>query len=207
MPNQPGIVLFFADYQSIKDILTIDQKGQLFDALMRFGETEESYLGDDQLIRLAFNVFSAAIIRTNTKYENRCRVNAENIRKRWEQKKAVSVVSEYDRIQSNTNEYNGPENKTETEIETKTKRKRFISPSLEEVSAYCQERGNGISAEQFIDYYQARGWELKPGQKMKDWKAAIRTWEQNNKGWRNSNGLRGSVKEDRVPGQRDLYNL
>ncbi len=82
---------------------------------------------------------------------------------------------------------------------------RFKPPTIEEVSAYCQERSNGINATQFIDYYQARGWELKPGQKMKDWKAAVRTWEQNNKGWRNNNGLRGAASEDRVPGQRDLY--
>ena len=94
------------------------------------------------------------------------------------------------------------------DINVSTKRStRFKPPTIEEVSEYCQERGNGINASQFIDYYQARGWELKPGQKMKDWKAAIRTWEQNNKGWRNGNELRRSGAEDRVPGQRDLYGL
>lgn len=61
-----------------------------------------------------------------------------------------------------------------------TKReKRFTPPTLEEVRAYCQERQNGISPEAFIDYYQARGWELKKGQKVKDWKACMRTWERN----------------------------
>lgn len=58
---------------------------------------------------------------------------------------------------------------------------RFIAPTLDEVQAYCRERGNGIDAQHFIDYYEARGWELKPRQKMKDWKAAVRTWEQNEK--------------------------
>ncbi len=55
--------------------------------------------------------------------------------------------------------------------------KKPIPPTVEEVTAYCQERGNGISAEEFVDYYAARGWDLKPNQKMKDWKAAVRTWE------------------------------
>lgn len=77
---------------------------------------------------------------------------------------------------------------------------RFIAPTLEEVSAYCQERGNGINAAQFIDYYAARGWELKQGQKMKDWKAAVRIWEHNQKKEGGNNGGysgdNGSVKTD-----------
>lgn len=61
------------------------------------------------------------------------------------------------------------------------KRKRFTPPTIEEVRQYCEERKNGIDAEHFIDYYAARGWELKQGQKVKDWKACVRTWEQNRK--------------------------
>ena len=57
-------------------------------------------------------------------------------------------------------------------------KKRFVPPTLDEIRAYCEERGNGIKAERFFDYYQARGWELKAGQKIKDWKACVRTWEQ-----------------------------
>ena len=60
--------------------------------------------------------------------------------------------------------------------------KRFTPPTLEDVKAYCIERNNGIDAQHFIDYYAARGWELKPGQKVKDWKACIRTWEQRDNG-------------------------
>ena len=56
--------------------------------------------------------------------------------------------------------------------------KRFTPPSAEEVKAYCKERNNTIDAEHFIDYYEARGWMLNKG-KMKDWKAAVRTWERN----------------------------
>lgn len=55
---------------------------------------------------------------------------------------------------------------------------RFTPPTVEEVKAYCIERNNSIDAEQFVDYYQTRDWKLKTG-KMKDWKAAVRTWERN----------------------------
>ena len=54
----------------------------------------------------------------------------------------------------------------------------FKPPTLEEVQSYCQERQNGIDAESFIDYYEARNWMLGKV-KMKDWKAAVRTWERN----------------------------
>lgn len=56
---------------------------------------------------------------------------------------------------------------------------RFIPPTLEEVKAYCQERGNSIDPERFIDHYTANGWVVgKSKAKMKDWKASVRTWEK-----------------------------
>ena len=55
--------------------------------------------------------------------------------------------------------------------------KRFIRPTLEEVRAYCQERGNDVDAEKFIDFYESKGWKVGKSA-MKDWKASIRTWEK-----------------------------
>ena len=54
--------------------------------------------------------------------------------------------------------------------------KRFVPPSIEEVQAYCTERGNGIDAESFIDFYTSKNWYVGKT-KMTDWKAAVRTWE------------------------------
>jgi len=58
-------------------------------------------------------------------------------------------------------------------------RKVFIPPKKEEVINYCLERKNGIDADKFIDFYQARSW-IMGKTKIKDWKACIRTWEKNN---------------------------
>lgn len=60
---------------------------------------------------------------------------------------------------------------------TTTNRKRFTPPTLQEVQDYCNERGNGLSAESFIDYYTANGWRVGKNP-MKDWKACVRTWER-----------------------------
>lgn len=55
--------------------------------------------------------------------------------------------------------------------------KRFTPPPVEEVSAYCRERGNTVDPQHFCDFYAAKGWKVG-NQPMKDWKAAVRTWEQ-----------------------------
>ena len=55
-------------------------------------------------------------------------------------------------------------------------RKRFTIPTPEEVQAYCNERKNGISGQQFCDFYSSKGWKVG-SQPMKDWKASVRTWE------------------------------
>ena len=59
-------------------------------------------------------------------------------------------------------------------------KKQFKPPSIEEVQAYCLERNNSVNAQRFIDHYTSNGWMVGKN-KMKDWKAAIRTWEHNYK--------------------------
>lgn len=60
------------------------------------------------------------------------------------------------------------------------KTKHFIPPSVEEVEQYCLERSNNIDAQSFIDFYESKGWMIGKN-KMKDWKAAVRTWERSRK--------------------------
>jgi len=61
--------------------------------------------------------------------------------------------------------------------DTGTKAKRFMPPTLDQVHFYCNERLNNVDANKFIDHYTSNGW-LVGKNKMKDWKAAIRTWEK-----------------------------
>jgi predicted phage replisome organizer len=60
---------------------------------------------------------------------------------------------------------------------TTTKRKRFEKPSISDIKQYCMERNNNINANQFYDYYESNGWKVGKNS-MKDWKAAVRTWER-----------------------------
>lgn len=75
------------------------------------------------------------------------------------------------------------EREREGEREGDNKKKaasRFTPPTVAEVRAYCQERQNNVDAECFVDYYTANGWKVGKNP-MKDWKAAVRTWERH--GW------------------------
>ena len=71
------------------------------------------------------------------------------------------------------------------------KTKRFTPPTVEEVAAYCKERQNNVDAERFVDYYTSNGWHVGKNS-MKDWKAAVRTWER--QGW-NGYGFGGKQQK------------
>ena len=53
----------------------------------------------------------------------------------------------------------------------------FHKPTLEEIREYCQSRQNNVDPEQFFNFYEAKGWMIGKSH-MKDWRAAVRTWEQ-----------------------------
>lgn len=83
---------------------------------------------------------------------------------------------------------------------TTIKRKRFEKPTLSEIKEYCIERNNNVNAEQFFDYYESNGWRVGKNS-MKDWKAAVRTWERSE--YRKPNSKKNS-KEDAINVVKEL---
>ena len=57
---------------------------------------------------------------------------------------------------------------------------RFIPPTVDEVSEYCLSRNNGIDPEEFVNFYESKGWMIGKN-RMKSWQAAVRTWERSRK--------------------------
>ena len=60
---------------------------------------------------------------------------------------------------------------------TPTRKPSFVKPSLDDVTAYCQERGNGVDPSAFIDFYESNGWMVGKN-RMRDWRATVRNWER-----------------------------
>lgn len=82
-----------------------------------------------------------------------------------------------DKSQTNDKQIATIEERKKERIKEINNNTSFTPPTVEEVRAYCQERNNGIDAEAFVSFYESKGW-LIGKNKMKDWKAAVRTWER-----------------------------
>ena len=73
--------------------------------------------------------------------------------------------------------------------------KSFKQPSFKEVKDYCDQRGNNVSPEKFIDYYKSNGWMVGKNP-MKDWKATVRRWERTQYDGRNGKDPDLTIGED-----------
>lgn len=74
------------------------------------------------------------------------------------------------------------EEKREENITTSVSAKAAtVRPTLDQVTAYCAERGAGVNAEKWLAHYESNGWKVGKNP-MKDWKAAVRTWEHSDYG-------------------------
>lgn len=102
-----------------------------------------------------------------------------------------------------------PTNKQPTKIKKTVK---FTPPTDEEVAAYVAEKGYHFNPAEFVPFYQMRGWKMKGGEPMKDWKAGCRYWETN---WKQKHGERfyHEIQPNTIPtarysfgGQTDRYS-
>ncbi|MCD2492751.1 hypothetical protein LQE92_08930 [Lacrimispora sp. NSJ-141] len=71
-------------------------------------------------------------------------------------------------------------------------KEKFTPPTVDEVRAYCVSRGNKINPDTFVNFYSSKGWMVGKN-KMKDWKACVRTWEQ-------------TEKEKNRPGKKNVFS-
>lgn len=111
------------------------------------------------------------------------RVAYRTTQKIWDtQKFTPDHPKNLDTPPKNFGAYNKRENKEERkeDIYIPGARARFTPPSLEQVAEYCRERNNGIDPHAFIDHYTSNGWRVGNAP-MRDWKAAVRTWESRRK--------------------------
>lgn len=87
-----------------------------------------------------------------------------------------------------------PESESESNPNTNPKestRTRFTPPTIHEVAEYCQERQNSVDPQQFVDFYASKGWRVG-NQPMRDWRAAVRTWERRDAGTKRQDHKHGA---------------
>lgn len=166
------------------------EKGRLFVALLEYDRTGEvpELEGNERF------VFPALKAQMDSEAERTNEISAKRSSAR-KNKTQQTTTNNNKQEQNTTNDNNGSarekertkekENTTPLYISPKGDTycppkggKRFHAPTVDEVRAYCQQRGNGVDAQTFVDFYASKGWKVG-NQPMKDWQAAVRTWERN----------------------------
>lgn len=110
-------------------------------------------------------------------YQGERNANETEVKQKRNASETQMTPNKNEKNEYNEENENNLTNPTEVELVISTQ-KRFLIPSISEISTYCQERKNEVNPEQFYDHYQSNGWMVGKN-KMKDWKAAVRTWEKN----------------------------
>ncbi len=187
-------VEYFLAYHSLLESLepyNDAERGRLFTALLQYSATGAvPHLSGNE--RYVFPTLKAQIDRDVESYNAKCEKNSKNGKLGGRPPKSERLSEKPNGFFENPTKAKKAKEKEKEKEKTKEKENtkesvsppispsrgstRFVPPTLDEVDAYCSERGNGISAQSFIDYYSARGWKLGK-ESMKDWKAAVRTWE------------------------------
>ena len=173
-------VCLYHSYLKSVEPLNDAERGRLFTACLTYSMTgaEPDLRGNE---RFVWPTFREQIDRDTKKYSDFCKKQQENIRKRWDTTVYDGTSGITDDTKHTKEKEKEKENilsspNVEDSIARTPARKRFTPPTLAEVTAYCRERQNAVDPQRFIDYYTARGWKLNKTS-MKDWKAAVRTWE------------------------------
>ena len=163
--------------------LSDEDLGKLFRACMIYHKDKVVVELDERLL-MAFDFIKEDIDTTEDAYLKKCEQNRRNRLSTTD--KQDEKAYDHDRPITTDNDRKQPSTTVTKEININNinkkeinKKVRFTPPTLDEVRAYCLERGNGIDPEYFIAYYANRNWELSNGKKMVNWKLAITTWEKN----------------------------
>lgn len=101
--------------------------------------------------------------------------NEQQTAQQNEQQTAQQITQQTDINNKKNNRNNN--NTSSIEEDREKPQKRFVPPTLEEVQAYIVEKGYCVDAESFIAFYDSKNWYIGKN-KMKNWKAAILTWEK-----------------------------
>ena len=199
MSKRNGFVLY-QESRPLISKLTQEQKGCLLDAVFAYDAGDE-VPELDAITEIVFLEIKGKMDRSADAYEAICERRREAANKRWGNASA-SISMQKDANDANA-QFVIQKCNTETETETKyrkenspseSKRKVFIPPTVDDVREYIRDNGYSINPETFVDFYASKGWMVGKN-KMKDWKACVRTWARSDKS--RSRGSEQPVKESK----------
>ena len=187
-------IKIFVDYLDAIEPLGDAERGRLFTSLLTYARTGEApQLGGNE--RFLFPMMRAQLDR-----DIAAMAGVSEARSKAAKASKSSKCEQMQQMQANdanadksSKDKDKDKDKDDDKKGNGAREARFTPPSIEEVAAYCQERGNGVDAARFVDFYSSKGWMVGKS-RMKDWKAAVRNWER-------------SRDEKATPAKKPGYNV
>lgn len=167
-------VPIFFEWLDVTQDLTAEEKGNLIDAVVSYASGREYEHLLCGACKIAFRFLKGQVDRNAA---------ISDVRRQARQGKTQQAISNDNKTQQTATNLPKEKDKEKEKDKDKDKKKevaalrRFTPPTVDEVRAYCTERGNGVDPERFVDFYASKGWRVG-NQPMRDWKAAVRTWEK-----------------------------
>lgn len=177
----------WTSFRDVMKPLSEAEKGRLFEMMLVYAETFEEpadFAGNERFVWPAAKqwidlTYSESLrLSENGKKGGRPKATQtkENQQKPTETNENQQEPTESHKVkESNIKEYKVKENTLVSP------QKRFTPPTVDEVRSYCQQRKNQVDPERFVAFYLSKGWKVG-NQPMKDWKAAVITWEKRDAG-------------------------
>ena len=176
--GRPSWFKLFLHHKSLIDAVPDEVAGSALKAALRYFDTGE-VVELDSLARAVFAALKPHIDEAFADFQATSEKNTQNIQKRWANR---GMPSDTTGNHSLPNDTKNTEAEAEAEGEGEGYKadkppscSRFSTPTIDEVRAYCAEKGYTVDADRFVDYYTSNGWKVGKNP-MKDWKAAVRTW-------------------------------
>ena len=172
-------IKLFVDYLDAIEPLGDAERGRLFTSLLEYARTGEApQLGGNE--RFLFPMMRAQIDRDNAAMAGLSEARSKAGKIGAEAKQANAGFARQNKQMPNLpskSSYDKDKDKDKDKDESITRARRFTPPTLDDVLAYVQERGSDVDPQRFLDFYASKGWMVGKNP-MKDWKAAVRTWEK-----------------------------
>ena len=164
--------LLYCDLIHTVEQLTDEQAGDLFKHILRYVNDQEPQT-DNVITRIAFEPIKQSLKRDLQKYEDIRKRNQDNARKRWDATASSGIPNDTKNADSDSVSVS-------VSVTDKKEIKGFVKPTIEQLKEYMTEQGMNDIAENWLNHYEANGWMVGKN-KMKDWKASVRTWKTNQK--------------------------
>jgi hypothetical protein len=155
--------------------LTDEQAGHLFKHVLYY-VNDLNPDTDNVITKIAFEPIKQQLKRDLVRYEKIRERNSLSARMRWDANACERIPNDA----KNADNDNDNDNDINIVLEQKAKKpKRFTKPPVDDVRQYMAELNMNDMSQRFVDYYESNGWKVGKNP-MTDWKAAVRTWKQQN---------------------------